>query len=301
LNVSSRTTVALACAGVFVAYLPVTTVAVSLPVIQRALGASTAQLSWVTDAFVLLVAALILTAGVFADVHGRKKVYQVGLALCALGALVSLCASSVQVLWAGQALAGAGAAGLLPVTLALISHAVQDPHERAKYIGLWTTCMMAAMALGPLIAGVLLEHAAWRWIFLLPIPVSVLTMAVAARLLDESRAPGTRGLDWPGQATATVADTALVYGVIEGGAESFAHPRTVAALGLAAVSAIAFVAVELRSPAPMLELSLFRSPGFTASALVAMISPGADRVLLRPEPLLRGGAATGHPAVGVCR
>ncbi|MFD3687728.1 MFS transporter [Nocardiopsis sp. NPDC058631] len=267
-----RATLALACAGVFVAYLPVVTVVVSLPAIQRALGASTAQLAWVSDAFVLPVAALILTAGVFADVHGRKKVYQVGLALCAAGALVALCAPSVQVLWVGQALAGAGAAALLPVTLALISHAVPDPRERGRYIGLWTTCMMAAMAVPPLIAGVILEHAEWRWIFLLPVPVSLLTMAVAARLLPTSGAVGGRRLDWPGQVTAAVAITALVYGVIEGGAESFAHPRVVASLALAVVGAAAFVAVERRSASPMLDLSLFRSPGFVASTLAALTS-----------------------------
>ncbi|WP_433341672.1 DHA2 family efflux MFS transporter permease subunit [Micromonospora sp. CA-111912] len=265
-------TIALACAGVFVAYLPVVTVTVGLPAIQRALGASTAQLSWVSDAFVLPVAALILTAGVFSDVHGRKKVYQVGLALCAVGALVALCARSVQVLWLGQGLAGAGAAALLPVTLALISHAVPDHRERGKYIGLWTTCMMAAMAGPPLIAGVILEHVGWRWIFVLPVPLALLTMVIAARLLQESRASAGRRLDWPGQITAALAITALIYGVIEGGAESFTHPRTLVALAVAVVSAAAFVVIELRSDAPMLDLSLFRSPAFTAASLAALIS-----------------------------
>ncbi|MGC4808237.1 MFS transporter [Micromonospora sp. DT233] len=265
-------TIALACAGVFVAYLPVVTVSVSLPAIQRALGATTAQLSWVSDAFVLPVAALILTAGVFSDVHGRKKVYQVGLALCAAGALVALCARSVQMLWAGQALAGAGAAALLPVTLALISHAVPDHRERGKYIGLWTTAMMAAMALPPLLAGVILDHVGWRWVFLLPVPLALVTMLVAARLLDESRGHVDRRLDWPGQLTAALAITALIYGVIEGGAESFTHPKAVVALVVAVLSAAAFVRVELRSASPMLNLSLFRSPAFTASTLAAMIS-----------------------------
>ncbi|ROO87195.1 EmrB/QacA subfamily drug resistance transporter [Actinocorallia herbida] len=265
-------TIALACAGVFVAYLPVVTVVVSLPAIQRALHATTAELTWVSDAFVLPVAALILTAGVFGDVHGRKKVYQVGLALCAAGALLALCARSVQMLWAGQALAGAGAAALLPVTLALISQAVPNHRERGKYIGLWTTCMMAAMAVPPLIAGVILEHFSWRYIFVLPIPVALVTMVLAARLLEESRAAGGRKLDWAGQATAAVAITALIYGVIEGGASSFTHPRTVAALILAVVSGAAFVIVERRSSSPMLEPSLFRVPAFVASTVAALIS-----------------------------
>ncbi|WP_460308704.1 MFS transporter [Actinocorallia aurea] len=269
---SRAATLALACAGVFVAYLPVVTVVVSLPAIQRALGASTAQLAWVPDAFVLPVAALILSAGVFGDVHGRRKVYQVGLALCAAGALVSLCAPSIEVVWLGQALSGAGAAALLPVTLALISHVVPDHRERGRYIGLWTTCMMAAMAVPPLIAGVILEFAGWRWIFVLPIPVALVTMAVAARFLDESRAPGGRRLDWPGQITAALAITALVYGVIEGGATSFTAARALTALAVAVLGAIAFVVVERRSASPMFDLSLFRVPAFVASAVAALVS-----------------------------
>lgn len=120
-------TLVMACVGVFVAYLPVTTVAASLPAIQRALDTSTAQLSWVSVAFVLPMAALILTAGVFGDVHGRKKVFQAGLAFSGLGALIALCAQSIEVVWAGQVFAGLGAAALLPTTLALITAATPSP------------------------------------------------------------------------------------------------------------------------------------------------------------------------------
>lgn len=182
-------TLVMACVGVFVAYLPVTTVSVSLPAIQRALNTSTAQLSWVSDAFVLPMAALILTAGVFGDVHGRKKVFQAGLAFSAVGAAIALCARSVEVLWVGQAFAGLGAAALLPTTLALISHAVPDHRERGKFVGLWATALLGALAVGPVIAGLILEHFSWRWIYLLPIPASLLAMAVAARLVTDSRAP----------------------------------------------------------------------------------------------------------------
>nr|WP_078610990.1 MULTISPECIES: DHA2 family efflux MFS transporter permease subunit [Streptomyces] len=262
----------MACLGVFVAYLPVTTVAVSLPAIQAALDASTAQLSWVQDAFVLPMAAFILTAGVFGDVHGRKKVFQAGLLFSAVGAAVALAAQSIQVLWIGQALAGLGAAALLPTTLALISHAVPDFRERGKFIGLWATSLLVALAVGPLIAGVILDHAAWRWIYLLAIPISLTAMVLAARLLTDSRAPHGRRLDWPGQITATLAITALVYGVIEGGAGSFTDVQVMLALFIAVVSGVAFVLAERRSDSPMLDLTLFRSPAFTATTLIAMIT-----------------------------
>ncbi|MGW0833330.1 MFS transporter [Streptomyces prunicolor] len=265
-------TLVMACLGVFVAYLPVTTVAVSLPAIQSALHASTAQLSWVQDAFVLPMAAFILTAGVFGDVHGRKKVFLAGLLFSAAGAAVALSAHSVQVLWIGQALAGLGAATLLPTTLALISHAVPDHRERGKFIGLWATALMAALAVGPLIAGVILDHASWRWIYLLSVPVSLIALGVAARLLPDSRAAHGRKLDWPGQVTATLAITALVYGVIEGGAGSFTDVKVMVALFTAVVGGVAFVLAERRSESPMLDLTLFRSPAFTATTLVAMIT-----------------------------
>ncbi len=269
---SPKATLLMACIGVFVAYLPVTTVSVSLPAIQRDLHASTSQLSWVSDAFVLPMAALILTAGVVGDVHGRKKVFQAGLLFSAVGAAVAMSAQSVQVLWAGQALAGTGAAALLPTTLALISHAVPDPHERAKFVGLWAASLSLALAVGPLMAGVILQHTAWHWIYLPAIPVALLTMAIAVPLVADSRAPGSRKLDWPGQFTAALTIVALVYGVIEGGAQSFSEPRVVVALALAAVGAVAFVLAERRSPSPMLDLTLFRSAAFSATTLIAMIS-----------------------------
>ncbi|MGP3776916.1 DHA2 family efflux MFS transporter permease subunit [Streptomyces sp. SDT5-1] len=262
----------MACVGVFVAYLPVTSVSVSLPAIQRALGASTSELSWVSDAFVLPMAALILTAGVFGDVHGRKKVYQAGLVFTAVGAATALCAQSIEVVWAGQALAGIGAAALLPTTLAMISQAVPDPRERGKFVGLWASSLMGALAVGPLISGVILDHADWRWIYLPSIPVALLAMVVAAVLVKDSRAPHARALDWPGQITATVAITALVYGVIEGGAGSFSDTRVLVALGLAVMGLIAFVVFELRSASPMLDLKLFRSAGFSATTVIAMIT-----------------------------
>ncbi|MGW4390941.1 DHA2 family efflux MFS transporter permease subunit [Streptomyces sp. NPDC004685] len=262
----------MACVGVFVAYLPVTSVSVSLPAIQRALDASTSALSWVSDAFVLPMAALILTAGVFGDVHGRKKVFQAGLAFTTAGAATALCAQSIEVLWAGQALAGIGAASLLPTTLAMISQAVPDPRERGKFVGLWASSLMAALAVGPLLSGVILDHADWRWIYLPSIPVALLAMAVAAWLVTDSRAPHARALDWPGQITATVAITALVYGVIEGGAGSFSDSRVLVALAFAVVGLIAFLAFERRSASPMLDLKLFRSARFSATSLIAMIT-----------------------------
>ncbi len=264
-------TVVVACLGVFVAYLPVTSVSVSLTAIQSALSTTTSQLAWVSDAFVLPMAAFILTAGVFGDVHGRRKVFLAGLLLSLAGATTSLTAQSVGQLYAGQALSGLGAAALLPTTLALISHAVPDHRERGKFIGIWAMCLLGALAFGGVVAGSILSHVGWRWIFLVPLPFALAAVGIALKSLPESRSPRAARLDWPGQITAALAITALVYGVIEGGAGSFGETRVVVALAVAVVGAVLFVVAERRSAHPMLDLALFRSPGFTATTLVAMI------------------------------
>ncbi|SNT47755.1 MFS transporter [Rhodococcoides kyotonense] len=262
----------MACLGVFVAYLPVTTVAVSLPAIQSALNATTAQLAWVQDAFVLPMAAFILTAGVFSDVHGRKKVFVAGLLLSAAGSFVALSAQSVQVLWVGQALSGLAAAALLPTTLVFINEAVPDFRERGKFIGLWATSLMFSLTVGPIIAGTILAHFQWRWIYLLPIPVALASVATAIAVLPESRSPHPRRLDWGGQVSAALAISALVFAVIEGGANGFAEPMVLSALALAAFAIGAFMVLERRSSSPMLDLALFRSKAFTGTTLIAMIT-----------------------------
>jgi EmrB/QacA subfamily drug resistance transporter len=264
-------TLLMACLGAFVGYLPVTTVAVSLPTIQRALHATSAQLTWVQDAFVLTVAALILSAGAVGDVHGRRKVFQAGLILAGAGATISLCAHSVQVVWIGQALAGFGASALMPTSLALISHAVPDPRERSKFVGLWAISLLAALAVGPLIAGAILQHAGWRWIFLPGVPASLAALA-ASGLVADSKAPGARRLDWPGQVAAALTVSALVYGAIEGGAGSFSSGRVITAFALALAGAVAFIVIERRVSSPMLDLKVFRSPAFSATAVIAMVA-----------------------------
>ncbi|MFF3935232.1 MFS transporter [Streptomyces phaeofaciens] len=267
-----RATIALACVGVFVSYLPVVGVSVALPVIQRALDASTAGLQWITVAFILPTAALLLTCGMIGDLYGRKKAYLAGLALFCLGCLVCLTADGVVQVCTGQAFAGLGTAALLPSTLALISEVCPDPRRRARTIALWTASLGLGLTLGPLCNGVIVEHAAWRWIFLPSLLVGVVTAVVAAAVLTESRATRERHLDLPGQLLAIVGITALVYGVIEGGSSGWSSAGAVTAFVVAAAALPAFVVVELRSPCPMLDMRLFRSPAFSGAALVMAVT-----------------------------
>ncbi|MER5433697.1 DHA2 family efflux MFS transporter permease subunit [Streptomyces sp. NPDC002588] len=265
-------TVVLACLGVFVSYLPVVGVSVALPVLQQALDASTAGLQWITDAFILPTAALLLTCGMLGDLYGRKKAYLTGLAVFCLGCLVCLTADSVVQVCVGQAFAGAGTAALLPSTLALISHARPEPGRRARAIALWTASLGLGLTVGPLINGVIVEHVSWRWIFLPSLAAGLLAIVVGAAVLPDSRATRERHLDIPGQLLAIIAITGLVYGVIEGGSEGWSSAEAVTAFLVTAAAVPAFVLVELRSPCPMLDLRLFRSPAFSGAALVMAIT-----------------------------
>src|SRR4051812_9310739 len=151
-------TIVLAVVGVFVTYVPITSVSVALSTIRAGTGGGTADLQWVTDAYIIPMAAAILSAGVFGDLHGRRRVYVIGMALTVLGATVAALAGTLSgddalhLLWAGQAITGVGAGLLLPTTLALIAHAVPDLHDRARFVALWASGLVLGLAVGPLIS-----------------------------------------------------------------------------------------------------------------------------------------------------
>ncbi|MFJ4840788.1 MFS transporter [Streptomyces sp. NPDC088746] len=262
-------TTVLACLGMFAAYVPIGSVSVSLSRIQQGLGASTSDLQWVSDAFILPMAALILTFGLIGDLYGRKKAYLAGMLLFAAGSVTSLTAHSVEQVWVGQAIAGAGAAALASSTLALISHAYPDFRARAKAIAAWAASLSIGMALGPLISGVILEHTTWRWIFLPAAVITAVTGLVAVRMLEDSRSAHGRAIDVPGQIAAIVFIVGLIYGVIEGGgAGGWGQTEVVVAFAAAALGLIAFIVAELRSASPMLSLKLFAVRPFTGAGVV---------------------------------
>ncbi|WP_034261428.1 MFS transporter [Actinospica robiniae] len=262
-------TIALACLGVFVSYLPVVGVSTALPVIQQALNASTVGLQWITDAFILPTAALLLSFGVLGDLHGRKKIYLSGLTLTVLGCLVALTAHGVAQVCVGQALTGVGTAALLPSTIGLISHVCPDHRVRARAIAAWTASLGLGLTLGPLFNGQILNHVGWRWIFLPTLVLGALIAVAGAFLLTDSRADRMRHLDVPGQLLAVIGITGVVFGVIEGGGTAgWGSTEVIVAFILAAVALVGFVAVELRSASPMFDVRLFRSRAFSGAAVV---------------------------------
>lgn len=268
----------LAVLGVFVTYVPITAVAVSLTEIGRATGAGTSDLQWIQDAYVIPMAAAVLSAGAFGDLYGRRLVYLLGMTLTIAGAATAGAAGllsgadAVHLLWGGQAVAGLGAGLLLPTTLAVVAHVARDGRERGRNIGLWASGLMSGLAVGPLVSGLVLQQLGWGWIFVPTAALSVIAVALAFRYLPDSRAARGEHVDWPGQVMATIAIVGSIFGIIEGGEKGWSSAEALLGLSIGALALLIFLVVESRSSSPLVALRLFRSPEFSAAGFAAMVA-----------------------------
>ncbi|MFC6073963.1 MFS transporter [Microbispora camponoti] len=270
------------CLGQFMVLLDNTIVGAALPDMQHRLHTQLTGLQWIVDAYVLLVAMLLLSGGIFADRFGRKRVYLIGVVVFTAASVLCSLAPSVGWLVAGRVLQGIGAAALSPASLALLAAAYPVPRERIKAIGLWAGFSGIGLAAGPVAGGVLTDAFGWSAIFLVNLPIGVVLLLVGLRHLEEARNPSAPAIDIPGTVLSVLAVGALTYGLIEGGARGWTSPvilggfAAAVILGGFAAAVIllaAFVAVEARCSAPMLPLRLFRQRLFTVSN-TAMIVVG---------------------------
>jgi EmrB/QacA subfamily drug resistance transporter len=253
------------CLGQFMVLLDNTIVGAALPDMQHRLHTQLTGLQWIVDAYVLLVAMLLLSGGIFADRFGRKRVYLTGVAVFTVASVLCSLAPSVGWLVAGRVLQGIGAAALSPASLALLVAAHPVPQERVKAIGLWAGFSGIGLAAGPVAGGVLTEAFGWPAIFLLNLPIGVILLLVGLRSLEEARNPNAPAIDVPGTVLSVLAVGALTYGLIEGGARGWSAPVILGSFAAGVILLAAFVAVEARRSAPMLPLRLFRRRLFTVS------------------------------------
>jgi len=257
-------TLAGACAGLFVLMLDSTVVALALPAIRHDVDASAEGLQWVMNGYLLTIAVLVVTAGRLGDMFGRRRVFVAGMALFAVGSVVSGAAGSQDALILGRVLQGAGAAPMLPLSLALVCN-VFSAEEQPRALGIWAAVSAVALAVGPLAGGLLIELD-WRVIFWMNLPVCALGIAITLAAAPESTDPGagTR-IDWPGLALLSAGLTAVVLGLIQSQAWSAAAAAGLVLVGLMLLGA--FWAVEHRVGEPIVEFALFRNgPYFGASA-----------------------------------
>ena len=259
------------CLGFFVIQLDVTIVNVALPTIQHEIGGTVAGLQWVVNGYTLALASVMLTAGSMADRSGARRVYLIGLAGFAAGSAACALAPGLGVLIAARAVQGLGASALLPCSLALIVHRFPDRGARARALGVWGAMGSLGVALGPVLGGVLIALAGWRAIFLVNVPVCVLTGWLLVRYVPESPPDPARRVDLPGLLLGVAALAALTAGFIEAGQQGWLAPLP-AVLGAAAIAAtLFFLMAERRQASPMLPLDLFRSRAFSAGTAVGLL------------------------------
>ena len=263
-----RIILAIVSAGTAMLLLDVTVVNVALPAVQADLDAGFDELQWVVDAYALALAATLLTAGALADRLGRRRVFAVGLGLFTLFSACCGAAPSAGALDVARAAQGIGAAAMFAASLAILAHEFRGP-ERALALGLWGAITGAALALGPLVGGVLVDGLGWRWVFLVNLPVGAALIWATLRWIPESRDPATRGLDPAGLASFGGAAFLVTLGLIRGNADGWGSPVVVGSLAAGVALLGAFVAIERRGRAPMLPPALFRIPAFTGTAIVA--------------------------------
>jgi EmrB/QacA subfamily drug resistance transporter len=256
----------------FAINLDTTIVNVALPSLVRELHASNSQLQWVVDAYNLLFAASVLAAGSLSDRFGRKGMLLAGLAVFGLASLAGGLTDGPGQLIAARAVMGVGSAMVFPSTLSLLSNVFTERGERARAIGLWGAITGAAIALGPIVGGWLLELFDWRSIFFVMTPIAALAGLLVARYVPTSRDPHAARIDRAGFALSTATVGLLVYTIIEAPNHGWGSARTIGSFAVTALLAAAFVARERSTAEPMLDLTLFRNLRFTAASVSVAIS-----------------------------
>jgi EmrB/QacA subfamily drug resistance transporter len=261
---------AVLCASLFVVTLDNTVLNVAIPSLVRDLGLTSGQTQWTVDAYSLVFAGLLLTAGSLSDRYGRRRGLLLGLVLFGAGSGLAAFSHSVTDLVVLRGVMGVGGAFLMPGTLSILMHAF-DADERAKAIGIWGGVSALGVAAGPVLGGLLVTHFWWGSVFLVNVPVAALAAVATLMLVPESRDPSGRRPDVIGALTSTTGTVALVWAVISAPDHGWSSTPVLRALVIAVVALGAFLTWQLRTTAPMLDLALFRSRRFAGASTVGTL------------------------------
>ncbi|TDB90755.1 MFS transporter [Actinomadura sp. KC216] len=286
------------CLSLFVVVVDNTILNVAIPSLLRDLDAGTSDVQWVIDAYSLVFAGLLITAGSLGDRHGRRRAMLIGFAVFGTGSLLAAFAQDPAQLVAMRGLMGVGAAFLMPGTLSIMAQ-VFGPDERTKAFAIWGATSMIGIAAGPTVGGFLLEHFWWGSVFLVNVPVTVVAVAGLLVLVPESRGPRRRP-DVPGAVLSTAGMATLVWAVISGPEHGWTGLRTVGGCAVAAVALGLFLLWQHRNPEPMLDLRLLRRRDFSgAAAMIAMFAFALAGVLFALTQLLQLGYGYGPLKAGL--
>ncbi|WP_405940391.1 MFS transporter [Streptomyces sp. NBC_00726] len=251
------------CLGTFLLLVDATIVNIALPDIARSLDSSFTAFQWVVNIYALPLVAFLLVGGALADRYGRRALFLSALVVFATASLICGFAASTEMLIVGRAVQGVGGAVMFATSTALIVTCYKG-RDIGVAFGVWAAVNGASAALGPILGGLLTEYVTWRAIFLINVPVALLAIVLAVKFIPESRNPEARKFDIPGMVTFTLAIACVTYALTRSSQAGWSDTGTYGTLALGAVSLIAFIAFELRSHQPMLDLRLFRSASFFA-------------------------------------
>ena len=264
-------TLAAVAFGLFMIMLDNTVVNVALPTIQRSLHMSISELEWIVTAYALTFAAFMLTGGKLADLIGRRRIFVIGLVIFTASSFVCGIAPTSGWLIGARAVQGIGAAMMNPATLSIIT-ATFPPRQRGLAIGIWAGVSAMALAIGPLVGGLLTEHINWNWVFYINVPIGALGIVASYLFVTESKDTShEQRLDLPGLLTSGAGLFALTYGLIESNNYGWTSGRILASFAVGIVLLTAFVLLELHQRLPMLELSLFRNSTFTGANVATLL------------------------------
>ena len=271
--------------GSSLTFIDATVVNVALPALQADLHATITDIQWVIEAYALLLGSLILVGGSLGDQFGRRRIFLAGALVFTLASVACGLATSTPELIVARAIQGAGAAFLVPGSLAIIT-ATYDDATRGGAIGTWSGFSAITSAIGPVIGGWLIEHISWRAIFFLNVPLAVVVVVLSLRFMSESR-DDTRGdrVDWTGATLAVIGLGGIVYGLLEGPRPGVNRSLVLTAIATGVAAVIAFVSIERRAAAPMLPMGLFRSRTFTLANVLTLLLYGALGTMLWLVPL----------------
>ncbi len=256
------------CVAIFMLLLDITVVNVALPSIQNKLHSSFADLQWVVNAYALTLAAFLLTAGALSDLLGRRLVFTIGLVVFTCSSVVCGLSTTPLMLNLARAVQGVGGAMMFATSLALIAQAFHG-RERGVAFGAFGAVTGAAVAIGPVVGGLITSGIGWEWIFFLNAPIGAAAVFVTLTQVTESRDPEASGVDWAGLVTFSGALFLLVYALVQGNEKGWGSTEIVTCLIASAALFVLFLIAELRQRRPMLDLSLFRRPAFTGASIVA--------------------------------
>jgi EmrB/QacA subfamily drug resistance transporter len=262
------------CVGMFMLLLDITVVNVALPEIQRSLHSSFPDLQWVVNAYALTLAAFLLTSGAVGDLIGRKRVFVAGLVVFTTASAICGLSTTPLMLNLARAVQGTGGAMMFATSLALVAQAFHG-RERGTAFGVYGAVIGAAVAVGPVVGGIITSSIGWEWVFFVNVPIGVIAIFITLTQVADSRDPNATGADWPGLVTFSGSLFLLVYALVQGNEKGWGSTEIVSCLAGSAVLIVSFVIVERLQSRPMLDLKLFRVPAFTGANIVAFTLAGS--------------------------